>query len=123
MKQPISTLVTFAFMSLSAWAAPMLCIETSLSDHDAQGEPSVLAKPRVIVESGKRASIRFGNLEYSLTPTLHDRGTVEIETVITEHTGEKARTLSKPRVVVELGKSGEIRFGQRTLTLQPSLSK
>ncbi len=123
MKSAISTLLATIFISLSASAAPMLLIETSIAEPNAKGEKDILSKPCILVESGKQATINSGKLEYSLTPTLRDNGTVDIETVITERNGKETTTHAKPRMIVELGKSAVVTHGQLLFTVKPSIRK
>jgi len=123
MKTTISTLLATLAITFTASAAPTLRIETSIAGLSAKGAREVLSKPTVIVESGKNATIKHGNLEFSLTPTLCDNGTVDIQTVITEHKGKNAETLATPRMIVQLGKVAEIKIGQIAFTAQPSLAK
>lgn len=123
MKAAISSLLAASAITVAASAAPALLIKASIAEINAKGERKVLSKPNVIVESGKQATIKFGKLEYSLTPTLRDNGTVDIQTTMTERDGEKTTTLARPRMIVELGKEAEIASGQFVFTAQPSLAK
>lgn len=123
MKTSITTLLASLVISLSASAAPHLLIETTISKHKANGDKELLGQPSVIIESGNQGSIESGKLKYALTPTLDANGTVEIEAVITERNGEKVRTIAKPRMIVELGKVAEIKVGELSFTVQPSLAK
>ncbi|MCU0796028.1 MAG: hypothetical protein MUF31_08850 [Akkermansiaceae bacterium] len=121
--KPISILLAvLATFSLSS-AAPLIRIETTISGKEVDGEPLILAAPGVVVEDGKEAIIRFGVLEYALTPRILKNGSVQIETVITDRTKKDSKVLAKPKTVVDLGKSAEITTGNLTLTLLPTRLK
>ena len=123
MKSIIVTFITSIIVTLTASAAVQVLIETSIAKKNADGAKELLSKPSVIVESGKQAFIKLGKIEYAITPTVLPNGTVDIETVITEHDGKKAVVLAKPKVIVELGEEGEITSEQLSLTLRPTLKK
>jgi hypothetical protein len=117
MKTTINTLLAIIAMSLTASAAPALLVETTISDHQANGGKEVLTVPSVTVESGKEVTIQAGQFEFGVTPTLLDDGNVDISTTI------KA---DKPGVISMKGKLGnvaEIRIAQTTFTIKISLAK
>lgn len=124
MLKPIAiSCLSVAALIGTAFAAPILRIETSISGRNAEGEMEVLSKPTVIVESGKPATIRMGKISYEVTPILRENGTVDIQTSISKDTGKRSIALANPRVIVEMGKEGKIESKNYTLTLQPSLEK
>lgn len=123
MRTTIGTFIASIVIPLSASGAPQLLISTTISKHDAKGDTELLSKPSIIIESGNQGIIESGKREYIITPTLRDNGTVDIQTVITESRGKETATLSKPRMIVELGKIAQVRIGQLVFTAQPSISK
>jgi hypothetical protein len=82
-----------------------------------------LKAPAISVESGKQAIIQVGKLEYAVTPTLLDNGTVDLRAVLTERDGEKADRLAAPQTKAKLGKVAEIQIGDLTFTTKTSLAK
>lgn len=123
MKNTICTLLTSILLTLTASAAPTLFVETSITQVNAKGVKEVLAAPSLAVESGKLATIQVGKLEYSITPTLLDNGTVDLRAVLTERNGEKKDQLAAPRINAGLGKVAEIKVGQIAITTKTSLAK
>jgi hypothetical protein len=124
MKTAITTLLTTIAMTLSASASPALLVETTITEQHTNGNrgKDVLAAPRITVESGKKATIRVGKLEYTVTPTLLDDGTVELRAVLTEHNAKKADKLAEPRITAKLGQIAEIQVGPFALATKASLA-
>jgi hypothetical protein len=124
MNTTIHALFVALAISTVAGAAPNLVIETTITQTNAKGGKELLAAPRVTVESGKEAVIQIGKLEYALTPTLLDNGTVDVSAVLTERTeGKKAEKLAAPRIKVRLGEKTEIRVGNIAFETTTSLAK
>lgn len=123
MNATVHTFLTIIALTFTASAASQLVIETTIA---TKGGKDIVSKPTVIVESGKPATISTGGedtaLEFALTPTLLDNGTVDIPTRITRRNGKKTDTLGTPRVIVQLGKVGRIEIGDLVLTVSPSLA-
>ena len=123
MKTSINTLLATIAIALTASASPTLLVETTITEHHAKGGKDVLAAPRITVESGKQAIIQVGKLEYAITPTLLDDGTVDLRAILTERDGEKADELAAPRIKAELGQVAEIQIGQLAFTTKTSFAK
>jgi hypothetical protein len=127
MKKPMKTTVTSLLatiaMAFTASASPSLLVETTITENHAKGGKDVLAAPSITVESGKQASIQVGKLEYAVTPTLLDNGTVDLRAVLTERDGEKVDRLAAPQIKAKLGKVAEIQIGDLTFTTKTSLAK
>ena len=123
MKNTICALLTSILITLTASAAPILLVATTITQQNAKGGKHVLAVPSIAVESGKLATIQVGKLEYTITPTLLDNGTVDLRAVITGHNGEKKDKLSSPRINIALGKVAEIEVGKVAITFKTSLVK
>jgi hypothetical protein len=125
MKKPMKTTVTSLLATIAiaftASAAPTLLVETTITENHANGGKDVLAAPSITVESGKQAIIQVGKLEYAVTPTLLDNGTVDLRAVLTERDGEKADRLAAPQIKAKLGKVAEIRIGDLAFTTKTSL--
>jgi len=63
-------------------------------------------------------------LEYAVTPTLLDNGTVDVRAVLTERNdGKKAEKLAAPRIKARLGEKAEIRVGNVAFQTTTSLAK
>jgi type II secretory pathway component HofQ len=123
MKTAITTLLTAIAITLSASASPALLVETTITEQHPKGGKDVLAAPRITVESGKKATIRVGKLEYTVTPTLLDDGTIDLRAVLTEHNAKKADKLAEPRIIAKLGQIAEIQVGSFALATKTSLAK
>ena len=123
MKTTISTLLASILITLSASASPALLVETTITEHHAKGGKDVLAAPSITVESGKQATIQVGKLEYAITPTLLDDGTVDLRAILTERDGKKADKLAAPRIKAKLGLVAEIQIGQLAFSTKTSLAK
>ncbi len=123
MRTAITTLLTAIAITFSASASPALLVETTITEQHPKGGKDVLAAPRITVESGKKATIRVGKLEYTITPTLFDDGTIELRAVITEHNGKTADKLAEPRINAKLGHTAEIQVGPFALATKTSLAK
>ena len=123
MKTTITTLLATIVITLTASASPALLVETTITEHHAKGGKDVLMAPRITVESGKQATIQVGKLEYAVTPTLLDDGTVDLRATVTERDGKKADKLAAPRIKAKLGQVAEIQIGQLALKTKTSLAK
>ena len=123
MNTTISTLLASILITLSASASPALLVETTITEHHAKGGKDVLAAPSITVESGKQATIQVGKLEYAITPTLLDDGTVDLRAILTERDGKKADKLAAHRIKAKLGLVAEIHIGQLAFSTKTSLAK
>jgi hypothetical protein len=123
MKTAITTLLTVIAITLSASASPALLVATTITERHPNGGKDVVAAPRITVESGKKATIRVGKLEYTVTPTLLDDGTIDLRAVLTEHNAKKADKLAEPRIIAKLGQIAEIQVGSFALATKTSLAK
>ena len=123
MKAAIIALLSTVVASVTACASKALLVETTITEQHAQGGPDMLWAPSITVESGKQAIIQVGNLDYAVTPTLFDDGTVVISAILTQHNGEKFDKLAAPPVKAKLGEAAEIQIGQQTFTTKTSLAK
>lgn len=122
MKTTITVLLVTIATSIAS-APPTLLVQTTITEYHAEGVKDVMAAPTVAVESGKQAVIKVGRLEFAITPTLLNAGTVDLRAILTERDGEKANTLTAPRIHAELGKVAEIKVGQRVFATKTSLAK
>jgi type II secretory pathway component GspD/PulD (secretin) len=123
MKTAINTLLATIVITLTASASPALLVETTITEHHAKGGKDVLMAPRITVESGKQATIQVGKLEYAITATLLDGGTVDLRAILTERDGKNADKLAAPRITAKLGQVAEIQIGQLAFTTKTSLAK
>lgn len=123
MKTTLNTFLATILITLTASASPPLLVETTITEHHAKGGKDVLGAPRIIVESGKQAGIQVGKLEYTVTPTLLDDGTVDLRAILTERDGKKAHKLLAPHINAKLGEVAEIQVGQLAITTKTSLAK
>jgi len=123
MKTTIITLLATIVITLTASASPALLVETTITEHHAKDGKDVLLAPSITVESGKQASIQVGKLEYAVTPTLLNDGTVDLRAILTKHDGKKADKLAAPRIKAQLGQVAEIQIGQLAFTTKTSLVK
>ncbi|MFZ4779627.1 MAG: hypothetical protein ACOYM3_30055 [Terrimicrobiaceae bacterium] len=123
MKTIITTLLATIAIPLAVSASPTLILETTITEHHATGGPDVMKVPRFSTESGKQSVITVGKLEYSVTPTLLDNGTVELHAVLTESNGDKADVLTAPTIRAKIGQAAEIKIGDLTFATTTSLAK
>jgi hypothetical protein len=128
MNTTINALLAAIAVTAPASAAPRLLVKTTITQTSAKGDKDVWAAPRVIVESGKEGITQLGNqlrmLEYAVTPTLLDNGTVDVRAVLTERNdGKKAEKLAAPRIKARLGEKAEIRVGNVAFQTITSLAK
>lgn len=132
MKTAIIALLSTIVAVVTASASPTLRVETTFTEHHANGGQEVLKKaPAIWVVSGKQATLilaergtlKKSELEYAVTPTLLDDGTVDINAILTERDGEKADKLAAPRIKAKLGEAVEIQIGQYTVATKTSLAK
>ena len=123
MKSTLSTILASVALTLTVSAAPLLRIETTIS----QADHSVLSRPMVFTSSGKEAVIPTGDkdseITYALTPTLLDNGMVDLQATATQRNGEKITKLEEPRVVVKLGEVVKSQVGDLLLTVKTSLAE
>ena len=101
----------------------MLLVETTINEHHAKGGKDVLLAPRIIVESGKQASIQVDKLEYTIIPTLLDDGTVDLRAALTKQNGKQADKLAAPRIKAKLNQAATIQIGDLAFTVKTSLAK
>jgi hypothetical protein len=123
MKITLHALFALLTIVLSASAGPTLLLETTITRDHAKGGKDVLTAPRIAVENGNQAMVRVGKLEYAVTPTLLDDGTVELRAVITEHHGNKAYKLATPHIKSKLNQVAEIQVGAVGIATKASLAK
>lgn len=123
MKTSVTSLLATIAMAFTASAAPTLLVETTITERHASGGPDVLKAPAISVESGKQASVEIGKLEYAVTPTLIDDGTIKLRVVLTERDGEKPDRLAAPQIKANLGEVAEVRIGDLTFATKTSLAK
>lgn len=121
MKTTINTLLATIGFVLTASASPTLLVEATISKHDAKSGRDIQVSMKV--ESGNKAMMKLGELEYAVTPTLLDDGTVDLRAVLTERNGKKVDSLSAPRTKAKLGQVTEIQIGQIALKTKASLAK
>ncbi|MEP6671938.1 MAG: hypothetical protein ABJF10_22440 [Chthoniobacter sp.] len=127
MKTTIHTLLATIAISLTASASPALLVEITTAEHHANVVnvvKGVLTIPSVTVESGKQTTIQIGKLEYAVTPTLLDDGTVDLSATVTQGDDKKAEKLVVPSVKTKLGNGVDIQIGQVAwITIKTSLAK
>lgn len=116
--------VVALFVLVSEAAAEQaLQLEAKIMQLQADGTSSTLAVPRVVVESGKLATIEVGALRCDLTAKLVAPGQVEIEMKLAEVDGKNTRLLMAPRLVTRLNQSAEIQVDKLAVKVTPSLVK
>ncbi len=114
----LSLFLGFAFVSLAHAAAPQLVVEITLTEQLAQGAPQILASPRLAVVSGQNATVRTGEIEVNLTPTLQNDGSVDMQMVVTRYMpNNQVVTLSHPRLNAKMGQPSQIQVGQWTVDI------
>jgi hypothetical protein len=123
MKPAIIALLSTIIATVTASASQALLVQTTIIVHDDKGRPEVLSAPSITVESGRRAVVQIGKLEYAVTPILLDDGTVDISAILTERDGEKSDKLAAPRIKTKLGEAAQIQIGQYTFATKTSLAK
>jgi len=123
MKLTIKILLASLTLGSSGFAAPTLLLETTITEHRAARDKIVLAAPRVVIESGRQAVVEVNKLEYAVTPTLLDNGTVEIRATLTDRTGGEVKRLAAPRIKTQLDHIAEIQVGQFAFTTKTSVVK
>lgn len=125
MKTSISTLLASIAFALTASAAPTLLVETTITKPEIKDGRDIrrVIQLSMKVESGSKAIMRAGALEYALTPTLLDDGTVDLRAILTERDGKKADKLAAPRIKAKLGQLAKIQIGQLGFTTKTSLAK
>ena len=123
MKTTITTLLATIAIPFAASASPALILETKITQHHASGGPDVMKAPPLSTESGKQAVIKVGNLEYAVTPTLLEDGSVDLNAVLTQRNGDKADVLTAPTIKATIGQAAEIKIGDLTFATTTSLAK
>jgi hypothetical protein len=123
MKTAIIALLSTIVASVTASASQALLVQTTIIEHDDKGRTEVLSAPSITIESGKRAIIQVGKLEYAVTPTLLDDGTVDISAILTERDGKRSDELAAPRIKTKLGEVAQIQIGQYSFATKTSLAK
>jgi hypothetical protein len=123
MKTTITALLATIAVPFAAFASPALILETKITEHHATGGPDVMKVPSISTESGKQAVIKVGKLEYAVTPTLLEDGTVDLNAVLTERNGDKADVLTVPTIKATIGQAAEIKIGDLTFATTTSLAK
>lgn len=112
----MSLLLGFVFVNFCQAAAPLLLIETTLTEQLPQGAPQILAAPRIVVVSGQNATVRSGDIELNFTPTLQNDGSVDLQMAINKYMpNNQVVTLSRPRLITKMGQSSQIQVGQWTV--------
>jgi len=123
MKTTITALLATIAVPFAAFASPALILETKITEHHATGGPDVMKVPSISTKSGKQAVIKVGKLEYAVTPTLLEDGTVDLNAVLTERNGDKADVLTVPTIKATIGQAAEIKIGDLTFATTTSLAK
>jgi len=125
MKITISTLLATIAIISAASASPALLVETNITEHQTKDgkDISTSTAATITVESGKSAFYQVGKLEYTVTPTLLDDGTVDVSAVAIERNGQKAHKVAAPRIKAKLGQVATIQTGELTFTAKTSLAK
>ena len=123
MKTTITTLLAAIAIPLAVSASPALILETTITEHHPCGGLDVLKVPKITTESGKQAVVIVGNLEYAVTPTLLDDGTVDLRAVITERNGDKPDVLTAPAIKARIGQVAQIKIGDITYATKTSLGE
>lgn len=123
MKTAIIALLSTIVAVVTASASQALLVQTTIIKHDDKGRPDVCSAPSITVESGKQAIIQVGKLEYAVTPTLLDDGTVDISAILTERDGKRSDELAAPRIKTKLGEAAQIQIGQYSFATKTSLAK
>ena len=123
MKTTIITLLATIVITLTASASPALLVETTITEHHANGGKDVLLAPSITVESGKQASMQVGKFDYAVTPNLLNDGTVDLRAILTKHNGMKTDMLATPSIKAQLGEVAEIQIDQLAFTTKTSLAK
>jgi hypothetical protein len=119
-----SYLLSILFISAQALAAPTnLLVETTITEHHEAGGPDVLKVPHIYTESGKQAVVQVGKLEYAVTPSLLDDGTIDLRAVLTERNGDKADVLAAPTIKTKIGQVAEIRIGDLAIETKTSVAE
>ena len=119
-----SYLLSILFISAQAFAAPTnLFVETTITEHHEAGGPDVLKVPHIYTESGKQAVVQVGKLEYAVTPSLLDDGTIDLRAVLTERNGDKADVLAAPTIKTKIGQVAEIRIGDLAIETKTSVAE
>lgn len=123
MKSTITALLATIAIPIVAFGSPALLLKTTITERHATGEPDVMQVPQIATESGRQAVVKIGRLEYAVTPTLLDNGTVDLRTVLTERNGDKADVLTAPKINAKIGQVAEIKIGDLTIATTALLEK
>ena len=122
MKSILITLLVATTFSITASAAPYLRVDIDLLEHSAAGDKTLM-HPVMITSSGKQATIQSGKFEYSVTPILHDDGTVDVSAILTERDGKNTRQVVDQRIKAKLGHATEVRVDDLVFRTTTSLTK
>lgn len=76
----------------------------------------------MLIESGKSASIHLGVMEYTLTPTLSANDQVMIEAVMTQHTADQVKVISRSTIVTKLGQDAWLETEHFRINMCPTLA-
>ncbi len=123
MKALLGVVLCLVALSVMAGAAPRLFLMTTIEERDERGEKVVVGKPNVIAESGKRAVITRGEMEWRVTPILGEDGTVDLRVVVVDLSGKKPRKLATKVMSGKLGEDVSFDVGDLTFTANPALTK
>ena len=116
--------ITLALIALAATALaePLLGIDATITETQADGSKDVFVAERVFVLSGGMTVIRYGGLEVAVTPVLQETN-VTSRIVVTRHDGDDAHLLARPTIVSRLNQKAEIASGNLTVALTTTLKK
>lgn len=123
MKIMIKSLLATLVITLTAFASPALLVETTITQYDSKGGKEILMTPRIIVASGNEATMQVGNLGYTIVPTLHEDGSVELCSTLFEGEGKKSVVLAAPRIKARLEQNARIQIGKLEFMTKISLAK
>lgn len=121
----IFTLALFASLAVAftASASPELIVETTITQNHAQGGPDVLKGPNIKVKSGEPAVVVVGGLEYTVTPTMKEDGSVEVRLVLIKRKGDQADQFVAPLTTTKLGQTAEFTVGEFAFASKITLAK
>jgi hypothetical protein len=100
------------------FGSPNLLIETVITEQRIPAEVKVFS---VWTVSGKQAIIQSGTLEYAVTASVLDDGTVDVRAVLTDK--QKNKKLATTRINAQLGNVSELEVGQFAFKTKTALAK
>jgi hypothetical protein len=123
MKTLLTTLLVSLTAALTVSAAPALLVEATITEHSANDTKKVLMKPKITLESGRWGSLRVGDFECGVTPTLKEDGTVELHLSFNPRADDKASMPTKFAVTARLDQAAEVQSGHLAVTTKTTLAK